>query len=151
MMRVFIGYDIHRLALGRKLFLGGVEIPSDYGSVAHSDGDVLLHSIIDALLSPFGTDIGQLFPNDDETYKGGRSVEFLGFVKEKYLKNVKIENLDSVIVIDTPKIQPFVSEMKKIISEVLDISSGVISIKGKTSENTKLFSVECFTVALLDL
>lgn len=150
-MRVSLGYDIHRLALGRKLFIGGVEIPSDYGAVAHSDGDVLLHSIIDALLSPFGTDIGQLFPDSDEAYKDRKSVDFLKLVKEKYLKNAKIKNLDSVVVIDTPKIQPFISEMKEVISKILDVSREVVSIKGKTTERTRMFTIECFTVVLLEL
>ena len=150
-MRIGFGWDLHRLVLGRKLVIGGVEIKSDYGSLAHSDGDVLIHALIDSLISPLGIgDIGQLFPDTDEKYRNVSGLELLKKVKENYLKNTNIINLDSTIILDDPKIAPYIDNMKQNLSLILGISKDKIGIKGKTSENTRLFSIECYAVTLLD-
>ena len=153
MLKIGFGYDIHRLEEGRRLYIGGVEIPADCGAIAHSDGDVLIHSLIDSLLSPVGAgDIGALFPDTDNKWKGISSLELLKIASEgDKFKNVKIINIDCTVILDRVKILPFTQDMKKIISRVLGIQADQIGIKGKTSENTKLFSIECYTVALLDI
>lgn len=151
MIKAGIGYDLHRLARGRDLIIGGQKIESEWGCIAHSDGDVLVHSIIDSIVSPvLKLDIGKLFPDDDEIYKNISSLELLRRVKKEYLKDIKILSIDSVIVLDSPKIGDYVTKMIKNISSILEVDEDIISIKTKTSENTKLFSIEAYTVTLID-
>lgn len=134
--RIGFGYDVHQLAKERKLILGGVDIPSEVGLLGHSDADVLLHAICDALLGAAALgDIGNHFPDTDERYKGINSITLLEHVyhllqEEKY----SIGNIDSTIVLEKPKISPYVDEMKKKISSVLKIKIDQISIKATTSE-----------------
>ncbi len=151
MLKVGFGYDIHRLETGRRLFIGGVLIPSDFGAVAHSDGDALIHAPIDSLLSPLGAgDIGALFPDTDVAWKDISSLELLKITTDE-LKDIRIVNIDCTVILDRVKIFPFIREMKRNISQILDIEPDQIGIKGKTSENTKLSSIECYTISLLDI
>lgn len=151
MIKAGIGYDLHRLARGRELIIGGEKIESEWGCIAHSDGDVLIHSIIDSIVSPvLKLDIGKLFPDNDESYKNISSLELLKRVKKEYLKDVKILSIDSVIVLDSPKIGDYLEKMIKNISSILEVDEDTISIKAKTSENTRLFSIEAYTVTLIE-
>lgn len=135
-MRAGFGYDIHRFAEGRKLILGGVEIPYARGLDGHSDADVLLHSICDALLGAAGLrDIGHYFPNTGEKWKDSSSLVLL---KETYKllkkKKFRIINIDSTIILEEPKISPYIDEMKKNIADTLKIKTSQIGIKSTTSE-----------------
>jgi len=135
-MRVGIGYDVHALVRGRKLFLGGVEIPSDRGLAGHSDGDCLIHAICDAILGAISEyDIGHFFPDTDQSIKDIDSVEILRFVSALAgKKGYTIVNIDAVIVAETPKIYPYREKIKERLSEILGIEKGAIGIKGKTTE-----------------
>lgn len=154
-LRIGIGYDIHPLVEGRKLYIGGVEIPSNKGSLGHSDGDVLIHAICDALLGALGFgNIGELFPDTDEKYKNARSEIFLKDVK-KILdeKNFEIVNIDSTVILEEVKLSPFVGEMKKKISSILEIPFDKISIKPKRNEKFDAIgkggALACFAVVLI--
>lgn len=135
-MRIGMGYDVHKLVKNRKLFLGGIEIPHKFGLLGHSDADVLLHALIDALLGAMGEgSIGKHFPPTDNQYKGISSLSLLKKVKELLEDNkFNINNLDCVIVCEEPKIEPYVLKMKQKIAEVLQITIEQINIKGKTEE-----------------
>lgn len=135
-MRVGVGYDIHRLVKGRKLVLGGVNIPGMFGLLGHSDADVLLHAITDAILGAIGErDIGWHFSNKDPRYKGIVSSFFL---KEAYKiikkKGYKIRNIDSIIVAQEPKLQPYYKDMTRNISGWLDVPAGCVTVKFTTPE-----------------
>jgi 2-C-methyl-D-erythritol 2,4-cyclodiphosphate synthase len=133
---VGIGYDIHRLAENRTLYLGGVKIDFDRGLLGHSDGDVLLHAICDALLGAANLgDIGQHFPPSDNQYKNLSSNKIL-LRTGKFLENSGLitKNIDAVIIAEQPKILPYINAMKKNIATILKISENSISIKGKTNE-----------------
>ena len=134
--RVGIGYDIHRLEEGRELIIGGIKIPYEKGLYGHSDADVLIHAIIDALLGAATLpDIGTIFPDTDEQYKGANSTVLLKKVREMVLsKGYSIGNIDSNIIAQAPKMMPYIPEMKKRLSEVLDINVENISVKAKTNE-----------------
>ena len=136
MFKVGIGYDVHRFVEGRKLILGGVEIPFEKGLLGHSDADVLVHAIIDAILGAMGeNDIGKLFPDNSPKYKDISSLLLLKEVaKLLEKKNLKIVNIDSTIVSQRPKISPYTNEMKNKIADCLKIDSTQINIKGKTTE-----------------
>ncbi|HZK11061.1 MAG TPA: 2-C-methyl-D-erythritol 2,4-cyclodiphosphate synthase [Atribacterota bacterium] len=135
-MRIGFGYDVHPLILGRRLILGGEVIPCRRGLDGHSDADVLIHSLIDALLGAAGEgDIGQHFPDNDEQYKNISSLVLLENTYEKLKrKNFTINNIDASIVLEEPRIAPFITNMKNNISQVLKISSGKVNIKAKTNE-----------------
>lgn len=134
--RIGIGYDIHRLVEGRKLFIGGIEIPHIKGLLGHSDGDVLLHAICDALLGAAGeSDIGQLFPDTDLKYQGISSRELLKTVgdlikKRKFL----INNVDTVVIAQEPMLSPFKKHMQGAIAEILNIKENNVNVKAKTNE-----------------
>ena len=135
-MKVGIGFDIHALKPGKKLIIGGVEIKYQSGLEGHSDADVLIHSIMDALLGAAGLgDIGIHFPNYDSKYKDISSMILLGEVKNK-IKNagLKIINLDSVLILEEPKISGYIPDMIKKIAEVLEMKENQINIKATTSE-----------------
>ncbi len=134
--RTGIGYDVHKLVRGRKLFLGGVEIPSDIGLEGHSDADVLLHSICDALLGAAALgDIGKHFPNTDERFKNISSLILLENVSELILsKGFFIGNIDSTIIAEKPKLLPFIDQMRKKVAETLKLDIDQISIKATTNE-----------------
>lgn len=132
-MRIGIGNDIHRLIEGRPLLLGGVEIPYSKGEEAHSDGDVLVHAIIDAILGACAKgDIGRLFPPSDERYKDADSLQLLKQAVE--YTGAKIINIDSSITLEEPKLSPYISAMRERIAEVLSIDIDRVSIKAKTNE-----------------
>lgn len=135
-MRIGFGYDIHPFKKGRKLILGGVEVPFDKGLEGHSDADVLLHSICDALLGAAGLgDIGEHFSDKDERFRNISSLRLLDEV-EKLLEQKKlvVENIDSTIIIEQPKLSSFKQEMKANIARILGISSSQINIKATTNE-----------------
>lgn len=135
-MRIGFGYDIHKLVKGRDLVLGGVKIPYRLGLSGHSDADVLLHAVCDALLGAAGLgDIGIHFPNTDEKYKDISSLILLQEVFNKIQNSgLKIVNIDAVIVADQPKLAPHFSEMVKSIGRVLKLSPGQVNIKATASE-----------------
>ncbi|MGA1863144.1 2-C-methyl-D-erythritol 2,4-cyclodiphosphate synthase [Deferribacter thermophilus] len=131
-----IGFDVHAFEKGADLFLGGVKIPYKYGLKGHSDADVLIHAIIDAIVSPaLATDIGKLFPDSDDSYKGIDSKILLKKSVEMVRdKGFEICNIDTVIIAQEPKISPYIFDMREILSEVLNISIEDITIKGTTTE-----------------
>ncbi len=136
MIRTGIGYDIHRLAEGRKLILGGVEIPYSHGLEGHSDADVLSHAIADALLGALGAgDIGQHFPNTDESIRGISSIEILNRVT-KFLtdKRARVINVDVTLIAEAPKIVPHVPEMRQKIADAIEVSESDVSVKATTNE-----------------
>ncbi len=135
-IRCGIGYDTHHLVKGRKLILGGVEIPSPLGLQGHSDGDVLSHAITDALLGAVALgDIGKHFPDSDPQWKGSSSLRFLqhaGALVEG--EGFGIGNIDAVIVLDQPKLAPHMETIRESIARVLGIDLSAVSVKAKTSE-----------------
>ena len=132
-MRIGFGNDIHRLAEGRALMLGGIAIPSKKGEVAHSDGDVLLHALIDALLGAKALgDIGALFPPSDAKYKDADSKELLKKVLE--LTKPEIINIDATIMLEAPKLRGYIDSIRESLSELLSIDVSRVSIKAKTNE-----------------
>jgi len=135
-MRVGLGYDIHRLVEGRKLMLGGVEIPYIKGLEGYSDADVLLHAICDAILGAIGKgDIGIHFPDTDPAFKDIPSIELLDEVKETLkTSGYKIINIDSTLILEEPKLGPFKNKMKQIISRLLGVAEDMINIKATTQE-----------------
>jgi 2-C-methyl-D-erythritol 2,4-cyclodiphosphate synthase len=135
-MRIGIGYDVHRLVEGRRLFLGGVEIPFDKGLLGHSDGDVLIHAICDAILGAISEgDIGVHFPDSDESIKGIESVKILVYVLELTKeKGYRIVNIDAVIIAEEPKVSPYRKKIMTRLSEILEIDITSVSVKGKTTE-----------------
>ena len=136
MIRVGLGYDVHKLVEGRKLILGGVDIPFEKGLLGHSDADVLLHAITDALFGAAALgDIGSHFPDTDPRYKGADSLKLLEACgKELREHGWKIGNIDAVIVAQRPKLLPHVPQMRENIARVLEIAVEQISVKGKTEE-----------------
>ncbi len=135
--RTGIGFDVHQFAEGRKLIIGGVTIPYDKGLLGHSDADVLLHAIADALLGAASLgDIGQHFPDTDSTFKNADSKNLLHqVVKLIHEDNYKIENVDSILTLQKPKVAPFIPEMKTVISSILNIEESRVSIKATTTEH----------------
>lgn len=135
-MRIGNGYDVHKLVEDRELIIGGVKIPFEKGLLGHSDADVLLHAIIDALLGAAALgDIGKHFPDTDETYRGISSIELLKHVgKLLEEKLYLIENIDSTIIAQRPKLAAYIPEMVKNISEALGIEEDRVNVKAKTEE-----------------
>ncbi len=136
MIRIGIGYDIHRLVTGARCILGGVEIPNDQGLEGYSDADVLLHAICDALLGAAGEgDLGRHFPEGDPKWKGISSLKLLGEVKDLLSKKrYTVTNIDTVIIAERPRISPFVDQMKINISRSLAIQPDDVNIKATTNE-----------------
>jgi len=135
-LKAGIGYDIHRLVAGRKLYLGGVEVPFNKGLLGHSDGDVVVHAVIDAMLGAMGEgDIGRLFPDTDPKYRGIRSVELLKAVMSRLKKKkYRLVNLDTIIVAQSPKLGPYINNMKRALAPVLKVEKEDLGIKAKTNE-----------------
>lgn len=135
-MRVGMGYDVHKLVEGRPLILGGVTIPYEKGLLGHSDADVLVHAIMDALLGAAALgDIGLHFPDTDERYKGISSMELLACVGKLLEENLYyIENIDATIIAQKPKMRPHISAMEENIAKVLKIEKNQINIKATTEE-----------------
>ena len=135
-MHIGTGYDVHRLVPGRRLVLGGVEIPWEKGLLGHSDADVLLHAICDALLGAAALgDIGLLYPDSDPKWEGADSMELLRdvgerLVQERYL----IENIDSTVIAQAPKLRPYIDDMRRNIADVLGLDVSQVSVKATTEE-----------------
>jgi len=154
-MRTGIGYDIHKLVTGRKLVLGGVEIPFKKGLEGHSDADVLLHAICDAMLGAAGlNDIGTYFPDTDTRYKDIESAELLKKVSELITgKRLAVNNIDTIIIAGEPKLLAFVPLIRKNVAGILEISESALSIKAKTAQGIgpagKGEAIEAFSVVTL--
>jgi 2-C-methyl-D-erythritol 2,4-cyclodiphosphate synthase len=131
-----IGYDLHRLAEGRKLVIGGVELPFDKGPVGHSDGDVLSHCICDALLGAGGLgDIGTHFPDTDPKWKGVSSLLFLEHAKKLLdAKGLRISHIDAVVITEKPKLVPHFPAMRDVLARALGIAPEHVNLKAKTNE-----------------
>ena len=135
-MRIGFGYDSHRFAEGRKLVLGGVEFPGETGLAGHSDADVLVHAIVDALLGAAALgDIGSHFPDTDPKWKDADSTEMLAaVVKEVRAAGYKVANIDATVICERPKIGPCVELIRERLAAVTNVGKGRISVKGKTNE-----------------
>ncbi len=153
--RTGIGYDVHRLADERKLFIGGVEIPYLKGLLGCSDADVLIHAICDALLGAISAgDIGELFPDTDPEYQGIASVELLKVTLGLVRKNgYEIVNLDTVIIAEEPKMSPFKARIQENLSKIMNIDKDRVSIKAKTNEGLgelgRKEGIACFATVLI--
>ena len=155
-MRVGIGYDAHRLTIGRRLILGGVEIPFDKGLEGWSDADVVVHAVMDALLGAAALgDIGSHFPPNDPTYKDISSITLLnrvgGLLKRQ---GWRIGNIDATIIAERPLLQPFITQMKQNISRALSINESQVGIKATTNEGLgftgRQEGIAAYAVALLE-
>jgi len=155
LIRVGNGYDVHRLVEGRKLILGGVDVPHSMGLDGHSDADALVHALCDALLGALGAgDIGKYFPDTDPKWKGISSLHLLKEVMRMCReKGFELANADSVIVAQKPKLAPYISEMKKNIASILDVEADQINIKATTTERLGFAGreegISAYAVALL--
>ncbi|MCD5383465.1 2-C-methyl-D-erythritol 2,4-cyclodiphosphate synthase [candidate division WOR-3 bacterium] len=136
-MRIGIGYDVHKFVEGRPLILSGVEISYHKGLLAHSDGDVVLHSIGDAILGAYSMgDIGTHFPDTDDRWKDVSSLLILEEIRR--LTSADVEHTDSIIVCESPKLSPYILQMRERIAEVLNISVSAVSVKATTEEGLLL-------------
>lgn len=155
-MRIGHGYDVHRLTAGRKLILGGVEIPFELGLEGHSDADVLLHAVMDALLGAAGLgDIGQHFPDTDPRYEGISSLKLLALMREKlYWAGYEVENVDVTMIAQKPKLRDYISQMEENIAQVLGVEEEQINVKATTEEHLGFTGAEegmaCHAVCLLE-
>ena len=136
-MRIGLGYDVHQLVPDRKLWLGGIEIPHTLGLLGHSDADVLLHAICDALLGAAALgDIGKHFPDNDPKYKNIDSKLLLRHCNELLLENgYRVGNIDTIIVAQKPKVGPYIPQMRECIASILGIEPGQVSVKATTTEH----------------
>lgn len=154
--RIGVGYDIHRLADNRELIIGGVKIPYEKGLLGHSDADVLVHAIIDALLGALAMeDIGTLFPDTDDRFKDADSIDLLKIVYDKVqTEGYWINNIDTNIIAQEPKLMPYIPKMKAVLAPILGLDSTDISIKAKTKEQLdavgEKIAVEAHAVVLLE-
>jgi 2-C-methyl-D-erythritol 2,4-cyclodiphosphate synthase len=157
MTHVGIGYDVHRLVEGRKLILGGVEIPFDRGLEGHSDADVLMHAVTDAILGALGLrDIGTFFPNTDPRWKDAPSRRFLHEAGQQVgFKNGRIINIDATLIAERPKIGPHIDSMREKLAAVLEMNINKIGIKATTNEHLGFIGREegiaAMAVASIDL
>lgn len=135
-MRIGHGYDVHRLAEGRKLILGGVDIPYEKGLDGHSDADVLVHALMDAMLGAAALgDIGRLFPDSDDAFLGADSLELLKKVTAAlHEKGYSLVNADCTVIAQRPKLAPYIEEMRARIAEAAGVDAGCISVKATTEE-----------------
>ena len=149
MYRVGIGYDVHRLVQGRPLIVGGIHVPSEFGLEGHSDADVLLHAIMDAMLGAAALgDIGTHFPDTDSRWRGADSKQLLGKVKLMLLAHgLAVVNLDATIALERPKLRPFIKDMRGTIAEILEIEMEQVSVKATTSERMGMVGREEAAVA----
>ena len=155
-MRIGHGYDVHKLVPCRDLILGGVQIPYELGLLGHSDADVLLHAVMDALLGAAALrDIGYHFPDTDERYKGISSMELLGCVAEKIQDaGYKVGNIDVTLIAQKPKIKPYIPQMVENIACKLGVAPGQVNVKATTEEGLGFtgegFGMACHAVCLLE-
>lgn len=155
-MRIGHGYDVHKLVEGRDLILGGVKIPYEKGLLGHSDADVLLHAVSDALLGAAALgDIGRHFPDTDPAYKGADSLKLLACVAEKICNaGYRVENVDVTMIAQKPKLMPYISQMQKNIADTLGISLTQVNVKATTEEHLGFTGdgsgMSCHAVCLLE-
>jgi 2-C-methyl-D-erythritol 2,4-cyclodiphosphate synthase len=155
-VRCGIGYDLHRLEAGRKLIIGGMELPFDKGPVGHSDGDVLAHALCDALLGAAGLgDIGTHFPDTDPTWKGANSLQFLEqAAKLLDEKHFSIEHVDAVVILEKPKLGPHFPRMREALAQALRVTADRIHLKAKTNEGVDAIgrgeAIAAYVVATLE-
>ena len=154
-LRIGEGWDVHALVPGRKLILGGIEIPHDRGLLGHSDADVLLHAITDALLGAAGLgDIGRHFPDTDDKFKGADSLVLLAEAARRVRElGHQIGNIDSTVIAQAPKLAPHIEAMRNRIAQALDLAPGQVNVKTKTAEKLgpvgEGLSIEARAVVLL--
>ena len=136
MVRSGIGYDVHQLKSGLELYIGGIKVESDYGSLGHSDGDALIHSVVDSLLGAANLgDIGKHFPSDQEKWAGAKSEIFLFKAKNMLFENgFQISNIDCTITLQSPQVGPYISKIRKNISKMLELNEKKVSIKATTTD-----------------
>lgn len=136
-MRIGHGYDVHRLVEGRRLIIGGVDIPNNVGLLGHSDADVLLHAIMDALLGALGLgDIGRHFPDTDDKFEGASSMHLLALVKRMLDERAaSVVNIDATLILQKPKIAPYIDKMRKNIAFCLNCDESRINVKATTEEH----------------
>ncbi len=157
MHRIGFGYDIHRLEAGRRLVLGGTDVPSAAGLVGHSDGDALVHAVIDAVLGALGAgDIGSHFPDTDPRTAGARSLGLLESVMDLVRsRGAEIVNVDAVIVAEAPKMGPHIPAMKAALAPVLGVPETSLGLKAKTNEGLgsvgEKRAIACYAIALVKL
>jgi 2-C-methyl-D-erythritol 2,4-cyclodiphosphate synthase len=157
MHKIGLGYDIHRLEGGRRLVLGGIDIPHAAGLAGHSDGDALVHAVIDALLGALGAgDIGTQFPDTDPRYEGARSTGLLATVMDLLRsRGSSVVNIDCVIVAEEPKMAPHIPAMKAALAPLLGVPESALGIKAKSNEGLgpvgEKRAIACFAVALINL
>ena len=155
-MRIGHGYDVHRLADGRKFILGGVEIPHEKGLLGHSDADVLVHAIMDSILGACALgDIGKLFPDSDEKYHGADSLGLLREVMRLVKENgFKVINIDSTVAAQSPKLSPYIMQMRQNIASASGIDVSCISVKATTEEGLgftgEMLGVSATAICLVD-
>lgn len=155
-MRIGHGYDVHRLVEGRDLILGGVKIPYELGLLGHSDADVLLHAVSDALLGAAGMgDIGKHFPDTDPAYKGADSLKLLQIVGEKVtLAGYRVSNIDVTMIAQKPKLRPYIQQMEQNIAAALGVDAGRVNVKATTEERLGFtgegLGMSCHAVCLLE-
>ena len=155
-MRIGHGYDVHRLVEGRKLIIGGVDIPYEKGLLGHSDADVLAHAIMDALLGAAALgDIGKLFPDNDPAFEGADSMKLLARVAEVLdEKGYAIGNIDATVIAQKPKLAPYIEQMRRRMAEVCGIDMEQLSVKATTEEKLGFTGTEqgmaCHAVCLLE-
>lgn len=137
MMRIGHGYDVHKLVEGRKLILGGVEIPYDKGLLGHSDADVLTHALMDALLGAAALgDIGGLFPDNDDAYLGADSIELLKTVARLLHDNgYGVVNVDCTVIAQRPKLKPHIESMRRVLASAMGVELDAVSVKATTEEH----------------
>ncbi len=154
-MRIGHGYDVHRLVEGRDLILGGVKIPHTMGLLGHSDADVLLHAVSDALLGAAGLgDIGKHFPDTDPQYKGADSLELLRIVGQKVAEaGYRVGNIDVTMIAQAPKLRPYIAEMERNIAEAVKVDVSCVNVKATTEERLGFTGsgegMSCHAVCLL--
>jgi 2-C-methyl-D-erythritol 2,4-cyclodiphosphate synthase len=156
MLRIGMGYDIHRLVEGRKLLLGGVEIPYEKGLKGHSDGDALVHAMIDAIFGACNLgDIGTHFPDTDPQHEGVSGATLLEKTRKIVEERGRIEHVDSTVVAEAPRLAEYIPAMKECIAEALGIRPETVSIKAKTGEGLgdvgKGRAIEAYAIAMVDL
>lgn len=156
MLKVGMGYDVHRLVEDRKLLLGGVEISHGMGLLGHSDGDVLIHAVIDAVLGACNLgDIGTHFPDTDSRYEGISSLDLLVKTRKTIERRGRIAHIDSIVIAQSPLIAPHIPAMKQHISGALGIHPDNVSVKAKTAEGIgevgREQAIEAFAIAMVDV
>ena len=155
-MRIGHGYDVHKLVEGRDLILGGVKIPYEKGLLGHSDADVLLHAVSDALLGAAGLgDIGRHFPDTDPAYKGADSLKLLACVADKIqVAGYRVGNVDVTMIAQRPKLKDFIPQMQENIAKTLRIATSQVNVKATTEENLGFTGdgsgMSCHAVCLLE-